>query len=79
MHQAYDHEQRTTEFTENREHERHITAESENTRKSLGQGREIHHLIQSMNEEHHSEEHSESQKDKRHYPFTAILWKYEIV
>ena len=78
-HKSCDKEHRAAELAEYRQHQCHIAAEAEYGRIIIHQYREIHHLIQSVNKEHHSKEESERQNQERNTSSPEMLRKQESV
>ena len=63
----------TCEFAEYADHQRHITAETKDTRVCVREFVEVDHLIKSMRKEEDSEEQSQRKDEQRDDPVSAVL------
>jgi hypothetical protein len=64
-HKSGNKEERTAEFTEDTDHQRHVASKTEDARIIVDQEIEVHHLIQAMNEKQHTEHKAHCKNQKR--------------
>ena len=70
---------RATEFTEDCQHQCHITAEAEDAGIGIRQFIEVNHLVNAMSKKQDSEEDSKAENENRSTLPSAIRWENKIV
>ena len=70
---------RTAELTENGDHKGHIAAETKNTRIIFGKDIKIHHLIDSVDKEKHTENNAQCKNQEGNSLPSEMLGKQKIV
>ena len=70
---------RTAELTENGDHKGHIASKAQNTGIILGKNLKVHHLIDSVDKEKHTENNAQCKNQEGHSLPSEMLGKQKII